>query len=46
LIAAATESGSSVRAKLPFVRPAVNVTRKKVIAAMEKAVDDEMKKIF
>ena len=46
LTAAATESGSSVRQKMPFVRPAVNATRKEAIAAMEKAVDDELKKIF
>lgn len=46
LVAAATESGSSIRKKLPFIRPAVNATRKKSVDAMEKVIDDEVKKIF
>lgn len=46
LVARAVESGSSVREKSPFVRPAVNATRKESIAAMENVVDDELKKIF
>lgn len=46
LVAAAAESGSSVRAKTPFVRPAVNATRKKAIEAMEKVVDEQTKDIF
>lgn len=46
LIARAVESGSSVRDKTPFVRPAVNATRKEAVAAMEEVVDDELKKIF
>lgn len=46
LIARAVESGSSVREKTPFVRPAVNATRKEAVSAMESVVDDEMKKIF
>lgn len=46
LVAAATESGSSVRQKLPFVRPAVNATRSEAITAMEKVVDNELKQIF
>ena len=46
LVARAAESGSSVRQKVPFVRPAVNATRKKSIEAMENVVDDELKKIF
>ena len=46
LIARAVESGSSIRDKTPFVRPAVNATRKDAIAAMEEVVDDELKKIF
>lgn len=46
LVARAAESGSSVRQKMPFVRPAVNATREKSIAAMEDVVDDELKKIF
>lgn len=46
LVARAVESGSSVRDKTPFVRPAVNATRKEAVAAMEEVVDDELKKIF
>lgn len=46
LVARAAESGSSVRQKVPFVRPAVNATRKESIAAMENVVDEELKKIF
>lgn len=39
------ESGSSTRAKKPFVRPAMNRARNKAIAAMEKTVDEKIKKI-
>lgn len=46
IIARATESGSSVRMKMPFVRPAVNATRQESIAAMETVIDEELKKIF
>lgn len=46
LLARSVESGSSVREKSPFVRPAVNATRKKAIAAMEESIDDDLKKIF
>ena len=46
LVARAAESGSSVRQKVPFVRPAVNATRQEAIEAMEDVVDDELKKIF
>lgn len=46
LVARAAESGSSVRDKTPFVRPAVNATRQEAVAAMEEVVDDELKKIF
>lgn len=46
LLARAIESGSSVRMKIPFVRPAVRASRKKAIEAMEKVIDDELKKIF
>lgn len=46
LIARAAESGSSVRQKTPFVRPAVNATRKKAIGEMDKVVTDGLKKIF
>ena len=46
LLARSVESGSSVRQKMPFVEPAVKATREKAVTAMEKVVDDEMKKIF
>lgn len=46
LIARAIESGSSIREKTPFVRPAVKATRKKAIAAMDESIDDDLKKIF
>lgn len=46
LVARAAESGSSVRQKVPFVRPAVNATRKEAVAAMEDVIDGELKKIF
>ncbi len=44
LLARAIESGSSVRMKTPFVRPAIRKTKEKVIAAMQAAVDEEIKK--
>ena len=46
LLAASIESGSSVRQKTPFVEPAVKATRKQAIEAMEKVIDEEIKKIF
>ena len=46
LIARATESGSSVREKTPFVRPAVNATRNKAVEEMDKSITDGLKKIF
>lgn len=46
LIARAAESGSSVRQKTPFVRPAVNATRKRAIEEMDKSIDGDLKKIF
>lgn len=46
LVASAVESGSSVRQKMPFVRPAVNATRKKAVSEMEKSIDEDLKKIF
>ena len=46
LVARAAESGSSVRQKVPFVRPAVNATRKEAVEAMENVIDGELKKIF
>lgn len=46
LIARAVESGSSVRQKSPFVRPAVRATRKEAIGEMDKVITDGIKKIF
>lgn len=46
LLAAAVESGSSVRQKTPFIAPAVKATHKQAIEAMEKVIDEELKKIF
>lgn len=46
LVARATESGSSVRQKHPFVRPAVNSTKNNAIREMEKSIDEDLKKIF
>lgn len=44
MIARAVESGSSVREKTPFVRPAVNRARKKAIDACDRIINEEMKK--
>ena len=46
LLARAVESGSSVRRKHPFVRPAINATRKQAVDAMQRAIDEECKKIM
>lgn len=46
LIARAIESGSSVRDKTPFVRPAVKAARKKAVEAMGQAIEDEFKKML
>ena len=46
LIARAVESGSSVRKKTPFVRPAVQATRKEAVDEMDKAIRQELEKIF
>lgn len=40
------ESGTSVIHKRPFVRPAVNSTRKHAVNAMKKIVDEEIEKIM
>lgn len=45
LLARAVESGSSVREKLPFVRPAVNKTRIPAVKKMSEVFDAETKKI-
>lgn len=41
LLALAVESGSSVREKTPFVRPAVQATRKMAVEAMDEVVEDK-----
>lgn len=46
LLARAVESGSSVRAKSPFVRPAVNATRKEAEAAMDDSIRERLEQIF
>lgn len=46
LLARAVESGSSVRQKTPFVRPAVNATRKEAEAEMDRTIREELEKIF
>lgn len=40
------ESGSSKQKKKPFVRPAVNKSKKKAIEEMQKKYDQEVKRIF
>lgn len=40
------ESGSSTIQKRPFVRPAVNSTKKKAVEAMKKVIDEETQKIM
>lgn len=45
LLARAVESGSSVRVKKPFVRPAVNATKKEAVEKMGTVMDEEIKKI-
>ena len=44
LLARAVESGSSVRQKTPFVRPAVTAVRKKAEAEMGRVVEEEIQK--
>lgn len=46
LLARAIESGSSVREKTPFVRPAVIKIKKKVQEVMDEAIERECKEIF
>lgn len=45
LKARALESGTSKQPKRPFVRPAVNKTRKKAQAEMARVIDEEINKI-
>lgn len=44
MIARATESGSSVREKMPFVRPAVSTSQHSAIKIAKKVIDEEIKK--
>lgn len=44
MIARATESGSSVREKMPFVRPAVSTSQRSAIEIAKKVIDEEIKK--
>lgn len=46
LIARSLESGSSAFEKRPFVRPAINATRKQAEAKMAEIIDAEMQKIM
>lgn len=45
LLARSIESGSSVRQKTPFVRPAIRKKKKEVLAAMQTVVDEEISKM-
>ena len=45
LVARGVESGASWKQKHPFVRPAVNRSRKRAESAMAEALDEEIKKI-
>lgn len=46
LVARGVESGTSWKQKHPFVRPAVNRSRKRAEAAMAEALDKEVEKIM
>lgn len=46
LKARALESGTSTQKKTPFVRPAMNSTKKKAQTKMEEIIEEEYKKIF
>ena len=46
LLARAVESGSSVRQKIPFVRPAVKASQKQALEAMDGVIDEETRKIM
>lgn len=45
LIARSVESGSSVRQKHPFVRPAINKVKREVVKKMGETIELEIKKI-
>lgn len=44
-LARAVESGSSVRSKTPFVRPAVNATKRTVNAKIDQVIKEEIRKL-
>lgn len=44
--ARAMESGTSKQRKTPFIRPAFNAAKEKCMEAMQKTVDNEIKKIM
>ena len=44
-VAYGTESGSTWKRKHPFIRPAVNASRKRAEAAMAEVLDEEIKRI-
>lgn len=44
MVAYGTESGSTWKRKHPFIRPAVNASRKRAEAAMAEVLDEEIKK--
>lgn len=46
MIARAVESGTSFRPKTPFVRPAINSSRAAALAAMQKIIEEELKKVM
>ena len=46
LVARAIESGSSVRRKIPFIRPAVKASQEEAIKAMGEVIDEACKKII
>ena len=46
LKARAMESGTSTQEKRPFVRPAMNATKKSAQKRMEEIIDEEYKKLF
>lgn len=46
LIARAAESGSSVRRKRPFVRPAVNAVKRPAAEKMKQVITEEIQKIM
>lgn len=46
LKARAMESGTSMRSKRPFVRPALNKTKKQIAEKMKNVIDEKTKEIF